>query len=64
MIFAQIKDSLIKNIIVIEDPTIENHFLDGFDLLIRIDNLSPVPGIGWEYDGSNFNPPSPLEEDI
>jgi hypothetical protein len=24
---------------------------------IRIDNISPVPGIGWKYSGSTFTPP-------
>ena len=25
---------------------------------IRIDNLNPMPGVGWTYDGSTFAPPS------
>jgi hypothetical protein len=25
---------------------------------IRIDNLNPMPGVGWTYDGSTFTPPS------
>jgi hypothetical protein len=25
---------------------------------IRIDNLAPVPAVGWTYDGSTFAPPS------
>jgi hypothetical protein len=25
---------------------------------IRIDTLTPVPGVGWTYDGSTFAPPS------
>jgi hypothetical protein len=25
---------------------------------IRIDNLNPMPGVGWTYDGSTFTAPS------
>jgi hypothetical protein len=25
---------------------------------VRIDNLNPMPGVGWTYDGSTFTPPS------
>jgi hypothetical protein len=27
------------------------------DYVIRIDNLNPMPEVGWSYDGTNFFPP-------
>lgn len=58
MIYAQIKDGKVKNTIVLEDNTLVSVFTDGFDSCVRVDNLSPVPGIAWNYDGSNFTVPS------
>lgn len=58
MIYAQIKDGKIKNTITLDDSSLESIFSEGFDSLVRIDILSPVPGIGWNYDGSNFSAPS------
>jgi hypothetical protein len=26
---------------------------------VRIDTVSPVPGIGWSYDGEDFAEPAP-----
>lgn len=49
MIYAQIKDQYVANIIVLNDNSLESHFLVGFDHLIRIDTLSPIPQIGWLY---------------
>jgi hypothetical protein len=57
MIYAQILSGTIQNIIVLDDLTLESLFLAGFDYLIRIDNLNPVPEIGWSYDPiSGFSP--------
>lgn len=59
MVFAQIRDGTIQNVIVLNDPSLEHVFVGGFDALVRIDNLDPVPQIGWLYDGQSFSmPPS------
>jgi len=57
MIYAQIKNNKVQNTIVLEDASLESTFAQGFDVLVRIDNLTPQPGIGWSYDGMNFSAP-------
>lgn len=56
MIYAQIKNGIIENRIVLDDPKLEPLFLEGFDFLVRVDNLEPQPNIGWTYDGVKFHP--------
>jgi hypothetical protein len=46
MIFAQIKDGMIVNEIVLDDMGIVSYFSAGFDLFERVDNMDPRPGIG------------------
>jgi hypothetical protein len=58
MIYAQILAGVIQNIIVLDDPTLISLFTEGFDYCIEIDSLSPQPGIGWLYDGTNFTDPN------
>jgi hypothetical protein len=59
MIYAQISNGVIQNIIVLDDPTLEPLFVKGFDYLIRIDNLNPQPCMGWNYNPTNgFSPAS------
>lgn len=29
------------------------------DTAVSIEGLSPMPGIGWSYNGSTFSPPAP-----
>lgn len=57
MIYAQIKNLRIVNIIAADENTDLALFLEGFDLLIRIDILPVIPGISWTYDGLIFSPP-------
>lgn len=57
MIYAQIKDGVIINNIVLDDPTLVSTFETGYDFLIRVDQLDPMPGPDWTYDGTNFSPP-------
>jgi hypothetical protein len=57
MHFAQIKNGIIQNIIVLDDMSLESVFSQGFDYFIRIDNIDPVPHLGDLYDGVNFNKP-------
>jgi hypothetical protein len=54
MIYAQIKNNLITNTIQIDDITLLPLFTVTCDACIQIDNITPQPGIGWSYDGSNF----------
>jgi hypothetical protein len=57
MVYAQIKDGIIKNMIVLEDESIKHLFSEGFDHFVRVDELNPVPCIGWAYDGVFFTKP-------
>lgn len=59
MVYAQIKNSKVENLIIIEDSSLLSLFLNGFDYIIRVDNLNPQPGPGWSYDGVNFSAPIP-----
>lgn len=56
MIYAQIKDGIVVNRIVLDDVALEPLFIVGFDALIRIDQLDIQPDIGWCYDGNDFKP--------
>jgi hypothetical protein len=56
MIYAQIKDGVVLNTIVLEDTSLESVFSAGFDYFISIDAVNPKPSIGWGYDGSAFSP--------
>lgn len=60
--YAQIDSGLIVNVIVLEDINLSHLFNDDFDHFVRIDNLEPVPGISWSYDGAVFTPPPAPEE--
>jgi len=57
MIYAQIKNLVIKNTIILNDLTLSVLFSEGFDAFIRIDELNPQPGVRWTYDGTSFTPP-------
>lgn len=62
MIHAQIKNNVIENTIVTDENTPLHLFAQGFDHLVRIDELEKMPGIGWHYDGANFCEPAPEVE--
>lgn len=58
MVYAQIRNQVVVNTIVLDDPTILHLFKVGFDDCVRVDQLSPQPGIGWSYSlGNGFSPP-------
>jgi hypothetical protein len=56
MTYAQILNTIIVNIIDLEDSTLVPLFAEGFDCCLEIDQLSPMPGINWYYDGTNYWP--------
>ena len=58
MEYAQIKDGVVQNIIILEDDSLIPHFSQGYDYFIRVDNLDPIPWNGDLYDGVNFSHPS------
>lgn len=61
MVYAQIKNNEVKNTIVLNDDSLLPVFSQNWDHCIRIDELRPMPGIGWSYDGQEFAPPPPEE---
>lgn len=64
MIYAQILQGIVKNTIVVDEDTPMDLFAQNFDYFIRIDNLTPMPGISWSYDGAQFSAPAQgYEED-
>lgn len=60
MIYAQIKDGIVRNIILLNDAGLASHFAIGFDSCDRIDDIDPVPGIGYTVSGGVYTPPVPL----
>jgi hypothetical protein len=54
-VYAQIFNGYVVNVIALDDPSILNLFYvnpvngSNFDYVIQIDQLSPVPQIGWQY---------------
>lgn len=62
MKYAQITQGTVQNVIVLNDASLESLFLSGYDSLIRVDQLSPEPGIGWTYQNGQFIAPETLVE--
>lgn len=59
MIYAQIKDGVIRNTAVVLDEDVLSLISEGYDEVVRIDEIDPQPGIGWSYDGNDFTAPPP-----
>ena len=55
IIFAIINNNLIENVIVCDQTFADA--ISGNQYVVRIDELDPVPAIGWSYDGTDFAPP-------
>lgn len=64
MIYAQIKDKILKNTIVLDNVNIVHLFSNGFDYCIDITEINPRPSIGWIYDNDTFSPPVPNVSNI
>lgn len=63
MIFAQIKDGFIVNMIVLEDSSLLPLFSQDFDDVIQVDNKPGSPAVGWSYDPEQgFSPPVQPQE--
>lgn len=54
MIYAQIKDGTVRNVILLDDLSISHLFSDGFDHFIDVSAFSPRPEIGWTYVDDTF----------
>jgi hypothetical protein len=54
MIYAQIKNNIVVNTIILQDENLLPTFLVGFDALIRIDLLENQPSIGASYENGIF----------
>lgn len=68
MIYAQIKDGVIKNTIVLKDDSLLDLFRTdpmtgvSYDSVRLIEHLYPRPGIGWTFDEIMFAPPVLVEQ--
>lgn len=66
MLYAQIKDGIICNIVVLEDESILSQLSYGYDAVIEVSSDPGSPGIGWSWDGQIFSAPAtvaPIETD-
>lgn len=63
--YAQIKNNMVINTIIVDKNTPMDLFSEGYDYFIRIDTLPVIPGIRWGYDGTNFSapPPDPIDNE-
>lgn len=61
MIYAVIKDGVVKNTIVVDDPDFLKHVQGEYDATIQVDQLTQRPGPGDLYDGSKFIRPETQE---
>lgn len=59
MLFAQINNNIVQNVIVLNDSSISSMFSAGYQYFVQVDQLVPQPEIGWTYDGTNFFAPMP-----
>lgn len=57
MRYAQIKDNIVKNIIVVDENSPLDLLAEGFDIFLRIDNFGQVVGVNYSYDGQIFTAP-------
>lgn len=66
MVYAQVSNGVVQNTIEVDESTPLDLFSEGFDYLLRIDEIEDMPGIGWLFDGSDFSRPPdiPLKEPI
>lgn len=60
MIYAQILNGTVINVIVLADEDLIDTFSEGFDHFVEIEQVPGSPGVGWSYDGTDFSPPEPL----
>lgn len=54
MNYAQIKNNVVINTIILQDVNLLPTFLVGFDVLVRIDLLENQPSIGASYVNGVF----------
>lgn len=64
MIYAQIKNGKVKNIVVVDEDSPIDALSAGYDYFLRTDNLDQVVGVNFSYDGQTFTPPPPPEIEI
>lgn len=57
--FAQIKSGIIENIILVAEEDNASNFLLDYDYIVNINDLNPIPQIGYIYNGINFSAPDP-----
>ncbi len=63
MIYAQIKNNMVYNCIVLNNEALVDRFLPGYDVVLRVDELEPRPQIGWLYNDGVFTE-APLPEEM
>lgn len=60
MVYAQIKNNIIVNTIILDDTSLTSVFAAGYDYFIQISTSPGSPAIGWSYNSTNntFSAPS------
>lgn len=64
MVYALINGGVVENTIV-ADPTFASVIAPNFDHVIQIDELDPIPAIGWTYNSetNEFTNPEYVPEE-
>lgn len=61
MIHACITGGKVVNVLVADQSFIDaGHIASQYDSFVDITNLTPMPGVGWSYDGANFTDTRPV----
>lgn len=58
IVYAQVKDGIVVNTIVLNDSRLIDLFSADCDEVVNITALDQRPSIGWAYDGAEFLPPA------
>lgn len=64
MEYAQIKDGVVVNVIVVDENSPFEELSKNFDLFLRVDDIPDLVGIGFTYDGETFTPPIEQDDNI
>lgn len=56
MIFAQVLNGTVQNVILLNDASLIPLFSKGYDSFIDVTNIPQYPSPGDSYDGKNFTP--------
>lgn len=55
MIFAQVLNNIVMNVLVVPDGSTTDQYSVGFDSCVDVTSITPQPGVYWTYENSVFS---------